>query len=312
MKHWIICCLIGLAWLAAGGKISAQQPALSVSFDSNLVETGNPFMLRILVPASLGRPVGIDLTAWDSLIPPENRLKAGEWQEKGKFWYNEFPLIVFDEGVLNLAPVRIALDNGQYLEGPPMTLTVAATPAPKDLIDVADIKDIHREPKHWTDYTVYYIAGLSALLLVWLLYRLSKRKPRRQAAQSREMTLSADERALQKLAALSKKELWQRGDIKLYYQELSMIARQYLTDRFEVPALVVTSRELLSHLYHNGSLERAWLPRLSELFEQSDLAKFAKNTPTPVFHQQAFDLVHALVLQTRLQADPNPTSTGTP
>ena len=47
------------------------------------------------------------------------------------------------------------------------------------------------------------------------------------------------------IVTLEKKELWQKGEIKAYYSELTDIARNYIEEAIEIPAMESTTSELI-------------------------------------------------------------------
>jgi hypothetical protein len=50
--------------------------------------------------------------------------------------------------------------------------------------------------------------------------------------------------ALKELDKLNQKKLWQSGEVKSYYSELTDIARTYIELRYKIPAMEKTTDEL--------------------------------------------------------------------
>ncbi|MEO6039737.1 MAG: hypothetical protein ABIQ93_15090, partial [Saprospiraceae bacterium] len=50
------------------------QVGATAQLDSNVAETGNPFIIHVLSPVAAGKPLEIDFSAWDSVLPPQNIL----------------------------------------------------------------------------------------------------------------------------------------------------------------------------------------------------------------------------------------------
>jgi hypothetical protein len=274
------------------------QGAAMAQFDSNLVETGNPFMLRLIVPHNVGEPLMQPFGGWDSLIPAQNVLSQNEWQSDGAYWKKDIKLIAFDADTLQLPPLNIPLKGGRSAQTQPLELEVIATPSPDDPNDLEDIKDIIPEPPLWTDYLpwIFTIGGLifAAVLAYWLIGRYKSLKN----ATSRHIEIPPHAVALRRLDALAVKNLWQNGLVKEYYAELTDILREYLEKRFNIPALESTSSETIRHL-SGGDFPVAKLPALQDLLEQADLAKFAKIDPTESFHTFAIKEVRTLVENTK-------------
>jgi hypothetical protein len=83
---------------------------------------------------------------------------------------------------------------------------------------------------------------------------------------------------------LEKRELWQKGAIKEYYSELTDIARNYIEEAIDIPAMESTTSELIAGL-RKASLKKKMkvspetLENLERVLMQADLVKFAKSKP---------------------------------
>lgn len=302
-QFWVL----GLLLLAF--RLGAQSEAVAV-FDSGYVETGNPFVLHLSVPESYGQPTSVDFSPWSALLPPENVLGQTGWRQHGDQWVNDVSLIAFDSVEFSFPPLRVNLRNGDTLPTNPLTLQVLPTPSSDDPDGLQDIKDIHREPASWRDFLPVYgpiAAGvlLLALLIWWLLYR--KKKTRLKG--ERILQQPPHELAWRKLAELEKRQLWQTGQLKQYYSELTYIVREYLEQRYHIPALESPSESILRQL-ESTPLPEPLLPPLRELLQWADLAKFAKGAPPQHYHEQALREARRLIEQTKpLEISPEPVRT---
>jgi len=157
-------------------------------------------------------------------------------------------------------------------------------------------------PLTWKDF-VPYAAGVLALgLAVFigiLLYRKFKKKP--VMAENKIPSLPAHEIALKSLAQLEEKKLWQQGQIKSYYTELTDILRIYLDHRWQMNAMEMTSDEILQYpvVY---KLDDSVKNRLRYIFTIGDLVKFAKMITVPHENEQcmmnAYEFVNATAHKT--------------
>jgi len=107
------------------------------------------------------------------------------------------------------------------------------------------------------------------------------------------------ELAIKKLQALKAKKLWQEGDIKNYYSELTGIFREYVEGRFELPALEMTTDELSPFLKKKKEVTKGLFRNMVDLLSISDFVKFAKARPSTKYHADAFDQVKDFVRQTK-------------
>jgi hypothetical protein len=289
------CCYLGLFLLFA--PFLHAQTGAEAELDSNLAETGNPFFLHLRIPKSAGQPLHIAYDAWKGIVNEQNILNQTEWTMGDHGWEKNLTLILFDADTITFPPLPIAVKGGDTLLTNALSLVVLPSPAPDDLNDMAEIKDIHKEPVLWTDY-LPWILGILGCLAVFLgiLWWFNRRK--KPGMQSRVLQLSPHELALKKLEALRKKQLWQQGALKQYYAELTFIVREYLRERFAIPALESASGETIAQLRKSDQFPADLIPPMQELFRQADLAKFAKAIPAEDFHEQALKLAFDLVQST--------------
>ncbi len=292
-------CLFFFALLAFLAPARAQVEA-TVRLDSNLAETGNPFIIHVLSPASAGKPLQIDFSAWDSVLPPQNILAQSPAINQGNQYQTDLRCITFDADTLVLPPLTIRLAGGQTAQTNALTLVVIATPASSELNDMADLKDIRREPVWWADYLPWALGLLGLVALIFLVNWLWNRSLQR-GSQSRAVEMPAYELARRKLEVLAKKKLWQNGQVKPYYAELTFILREYLQKRYGIPALESTTEETLAYLQNQDFPQHLRQPLVLTL-EQADLVKFAKSTPPEDFHEQALQHVQTMIETTRPEA----------
>jgi hypothetical protein len=78
--------------------------------------------------------------------------------------------------------------------------------------------------------------------------------------------------------------LWQNNEIKKYYSELTEIVRAYIEKELKVPALEITTHELIDILSDFNEAKtihtsRETIKKLNALLREADLVKFAKSTP---------------------------------
>lgn len=207
-----------------------------------------------------------------------------------------YTLIAFDSATLELPPLTVHLRSGDELLTNPMQITVWPTPAIADVNDAEPIRDILREPILWVDYWPWAASVLVCLMFAKWFFR---KKPAPVAAiqQPSPPAIPAHERAMQQLAVLGQQKLWKQGRLEQFYTELSMIMREYLEKRFNVPALESTTREILPML-KKTNFPPNLTGSLHEILQEADMAKFAQNPPPDHFHEKALDDARHLVAAT--------------
>lgn len=282
--------LFGIFLLLICPLLPAQITA-SAEVDSNTVETGNPFTIRLYTPRSAGIPLKIDLSSWADIIPADNILSQSTpvHDEQHDAFRVDVQVMFFDADTFDLPPVHFRLNNGDSAISNPLNIMVYATPSSNDLAGLAPIKDIYREPSNWTDYAPWIAAIVGGILIILLLLHWMTRRPKTKVSH-RFAALSPLDLARRKLADLEKQQLWQRGQVKAYYDELSHILREYWQMTHGFAALEMTTSEILSELKQHPEVVEH-LSDAEYFFMQADLAKFAKGQPSADYHPKAFQQV---------------------
>ena len=147
------------------------------------------------------------------------------------------------------------------------------------MYDIKDIAPADNSIGDWWKWllVLLIIAGLGALAY-WYVKKHKEKK------EEGEIYKTPIEKATNLLNTLEKKELWQRGEIKEYYSELTDIVRIYIEEAIEVPAMESTTSELIqalkiASLKKKMELSKETIDNLFTVLKQADLVKFAKSKP---------------------------------
>lgn len=299
LRHFIKYLLPTLCALFVLTSAMAQVEGIA-QLDSNIAETGNPFVVHLLTPSADGKPLQVDFSAWDTVLPQQNILAQSAAVPQGDRYQIDLTCITFDADTLLLPPLTIRLAGGRTAVTNLLELVVLATPAPTDLNDMAELKDIRMEPISWTDYLPWILGVLGIVLIIFLANWWWKRRQQR-GSRHREVAMPAHLLAQRKLEALAKKHFWQTGQVKLYYAELTFILREYLQKRYQVPALESTTEETL-HALQKTDFPPDLQQAVADTLVQADLVKFAKSLPPQSFHEEALRQAQLLVQATREEA----------
>jgi len=190
----------------------------------------------------------------------------------------------FDSGAFYIPTQQIFIKNRAYLSDS-VLINVATIAVDTSQQKPFPIKSIQTEPLVYDDFKPYLIWVVLALLLIGLfIYYLKTRKKPEIKEIDTVNTLPPFEEALEKLQELDDKLLWQNNEIKKYYSELTEIVRVFIEKELEIPALEITTFELISLLsdYNtpkNINITKETVRKLNALLQEADLVKFAKSTP---------------------------------
>jgi len=148
------------------------------------------------------------------------------------------------------------------------------------------------------DYTIYYIyGGVAALLLAViaaLYFRRRKRLPVAEPVDPRP----AWEIAYERLALLQQAKLIESGGYKEYYYELSEALRWYLGRMYSRNVLDMTTTEFLEQ-FREVDLPDSLYDGLAAFLGHADLVKFAKYRPDPKQTGYDFNFVHNCIERVR-------------
>ena len=206
---------------------------------------------------------------------------------------------IFDTGWVKLPPLPVVINTRGQMDTfftndvPIQVLTVEP-----DSTGLADLKEIYFEPFSPGYYKKYIPHILIFLLLVGgLIYWLRQGKSKQALPEVIQIPLLPHEWALKALDELALKKLWQRGEVKEHYSELTDILREYLERRYAIHAKEQTSDEILVQLHHL-QLKPELLADTEELISIADLIKFAKADPGMNIHTAAIERVRSFILET--------------
>ncbi|MDB5008775.1 MAG: protein BatD [Mucilaginibacter sp.] len=135
---------------------------------------------------------------------------------------------------------------------------------------------------YWVVLALVVIAAI-----IGLIYYLKKRPKNVPVIKVvKQPIIPAHVEALKKLNELRDKKLWQRGEVKQYYIELSDVLREYLEKRYLIKTHEKTTDEIFDSLkYLDIKTEDKQL--LRKILVMADLVKFAKEKPLPAENEQS-------------------------
>lgn len=193
----------------------------------------------------------------------------------------KYGLTQFDSGRYTIPAIKILIDKKPYLTDSIRVevANIQVDTLQKKMYDIKDISTVENETGDWWKYLLGFllILGIGAFVY-WYIKKHQKKKI------EEEVYKTPIEKATSLLNNLEKKELWQKGEIKEYYSELTDIARNYIEEAIQIPAMESTTSELIQGLKTASakkkmSLTSETVENLERVLRQADLVKFAKSKP---------------------------------
>lgn len=211
----------------------------------------------------------------------------------------------YDSGLAILPPLTFLYtlpgdSTGRTVATNPVLVTVRTVKVDTTQ-DIRDVKPPLSVP--WTLAEIALMLGivLGVAAVVYLLYRYWKKRQQRRPGTGADVPppRPAHVIALEELAILKERKLWQQGLIKQYYSEVTEIIRRYFENRYGFMALEQTTDEIMDAL--RKRVHAAPIREEAETaLRRADLVKFAKHQPTVPEHEEMMVIAYDIVEKTRV------------
>lgn len=193
----------------------------------------------------------------------------------------KYGLTQFDSGRYVIPKLKVLI-NGKPVFSDSIKVEVSnviVDTLKQKMYDIKDIEKVKSESDSWK-YIIAVLIIFALLVLAFLLYRKYKKGTKKEEI----IYKSPIEKATSLLQSLESRELWQKGEVKEYYSQLTDIVRTYIEEEIDIPAMESTTSELILSLKKTASqkkmkLSPETLQNLEKVLKQADLVKFAKVKP---------------------------------
>ncbi|MCB0476782.1 MAG: hypothetical protein KDC84_01385 [Crocinitomicaceae bacterium] len=308
---------IFIFWMA---QFAFSQTNVKASVERNSMRLGEQTTLKVRVNLSLEDSLAVvKFPINEELIPVERvdtpmtaSFEVVEFYldtlkdiNSGMLSYEKNYIITsWDTGVFVIDSMKVLIDDSVLFTNSTF-LQIGDVPVDttKDIVDIKDIyseegseKDAQNDQswwsKNWIWITITCVLLLAAFFGWFFYFRKGKEVIEVKAK------LPAHQIALQRLSSLKKKDLIKKGLEKEYYSEITDIIRVYLEDRYSIHALELTSNEIINRLkFENISPDDKFI--LKEIFQTSDLVKFAKLKPSEMDNENTLFKAEEFVRHTK-------------
>lgn len=219
-------------------------------------------------------------------------------------YHQQWTITAFDSGAYVFPSIPVLSPDSQLLAQSQALPFFVNTVAVDTTAAIRDIKGIAKVPLTFKEVLPYLLIGLAAAaviaLLVWfILKHESKSKPKKKVVKAKPK-VKPHITALKELEKLKVKKLWQNGQVKQYYSELTDILRTYIDGRYDINAMEMISSDILKEL-EGKDLPQQLRKELEQTLGIADLVKFAKMEPLPDDHDRCFKQAVNFVQETAEQ-----------
>ena len=292
---FVLFSLVTLIFGGVANEAFAQQIKATAKLDTNSIRIGQQTKLQLSIQYRVdnGQQVKIywpgitdtlrkevevvSQSKIDTIIPDKNN--PFEFVQTKTLYITSF-----DSGYWAIAPFKFIINTDTSgITTEPLLLQVG-TVAVDTALAIKDIKQPFDENYTWIDWikdNMYVVYGALALvvliiILIYVIKYLNKVPP--PAPVVEKPKVPANIIALEKLDKLKNEKLWQEGKLKLYHSTLTDIIREYIENRFKIPAMEQTTDEIV-HGFRNISIDDDSKMKLKQILFLSDMVKFAKEQP---------------------------------
>lgn len=216
----------------------------------------------------------------------------------------------FDSGMYVLPPLRYVVGN-DTVKSNQLTLKVLPVKV-GNLKDIHDYKPVQEVPfklfdlvptfitDYWWVYLIVVVLVLAGLYAYFKWYRKGINPLKHEKKR-----LPPYEEAVLGLKELKGRNLWQNGQEKEYFTQLTDILRVYIDRRFKVNAVEMTSSQIIAVLKKNEET-KAVNEQLKSILEMADFVKFANMKPLADDNEAAYNKAVHFVEETKPAPEPEP------
>lgn len=295
------------------GRAAAQSVTVDATIDSLQILIGEQAKIKLQVSLDANKralfPVYTDTLVRGveiiDVAKPDTQLLNGG---KRALITQEYTVTSFDSALYYLPPMEVTVDNQKY-RSKALALKVYSVDVPLDPENPEQFfgpKSVMQAPFAWEDWYGFMACAVLlvpfVLLLIYLVKRFFDNKPIIRKVKV-EPKLPPHQLAMQEMERIKSEKVWQKGNSKEYYTELTDTLRTYIKERFGFNALEMTSAEIIEKLLEVKDKEA--IADLRELFQTADLVKFAKHNP--LMNENDANLVNAIdfINETKEQEEEN-------
>jgi len=283
--------ILGIIGLLAH-SLPAQEVAVEAKLDTTDILIGDQIKLNISFTMPLDSRViwpfykdtltnGIEII---SMSEVDTMINEGENLVD---MFQTITITSFDSGYYHIPPLKFQyqpIDDTGFMQVSSMPMYLKVYTMEVDTSQaIKTIKPPLEAPFSIREIMPWLLMALAAIIITFLIvYIVRKIKRKEPIFMIRpKPILPPHVVAMNGLESLKDKKLWQGGKTKEFYTELTDIVRIYIEGRFNVPAVEMTTEEIMKGM-KNTETPKETSEKLGRTLVLADLVKFAKESPLPL------------------------------
>ena len=222
--------------------------------------------------------------------------------ENSKSTIYAFTISFYDSGSVTIPSIAVNYKNPgddevKVILSNPVTFTVHTLPVEQQA-EIKDVKEPLTIPLDWKFILLIAFIVLIILAVAVFFYLRYKKKKSIVPVKKKIIKIPAHVKALTALDNLDREQLWQKGQVKEYHSNITGIVRNYFEERFNLPALELTTTEQMQQLNRVSTAQKI-VDETEQFLNNADLVKFAKFIPIESVNEemmkQAKDIVNKTI-----------------
>ena len=281
----------------------AQQARITMEVDTTLIHVGDPVAVRLQVDHPADWTVrwadSLDLSPFEVLryeVADPGPDPVGDGVRSGA----NLLVTSFELGELEIPAIEVLVIAADGTVDTLLTNPFRIGVESVGLDESGDIRDI-RGPlsmaRNWWALVPWVLLAAAVGAGAWYLRGRLRKRPVTVVARPGPPPRPFRIIALEALDELEASTLLERGRVKAYHVRISEIIRAYVEGQLEVPALEMTTREVVSGL-RRASLGRGITQSFRSFLDRCDLVKFAKLRPGADDSRELMERARSLVSMT--------------
>ena len=275
---------------------TSSAAKISATASTNKLQIAEPFTVDFKITAPAGTriklpPIGKQFGGFDVIDHQDTVDIPSNENADDRVWSRRLTLESIETGETEVPALEVRA-NSQTIASRPIPIDVISIlegqADPTQIRDIQSVVDID-VPQPRSNNWVWWLAGGCGLfaLAAASVFAVTKRKT----------WITPSQWALTELEGLSKTKAAQNGDSETVSLRLSEVLRGYLELQFEVSAPLKTTNELLSDVESKQLLDPKLAKQFADIFQLSDLSKFAGVQLPPTKLASAIEKSKALVTE---------------